>query len=112
MLKRGIEIWRAHPVLVAAAIGALFGAVNAVFLEVGGLWQGSSTGVLSLFLPAAHAPRAGQADATQTALLLLIEVAGNVVGFCLLFAVPVAVFVGIRRIFAERKRTASPEERP
>ena len=98
--------------LVAAAIGAIAGAANTVLLEVGGLWRGNSTGVLSLFLPAAHAPRAGQADAIQTALLLLIEVAGNVVGFCLLFAVPVAVFVGVRRVFAERKRAASPEERP
>ncbi|WP_348262069.1 hypothetical protein P8935_19975 [Telmatobacter sp. DSM 110680] len=112
MLKRKIEICRAHPVLVATAAGAMVGAANAILLEAGGLWHGNSTGVLSLFIPAAHAPRAGQSDAMQTALLLLIEFAGNVVGFSLLFAVPVAVFVGIRRVFASQKRTASPEERP
>ena len=107
-----MQICRAHPVLVAAAAGALVGAVNAILLEAGGLWHGNSTGVLSLFLPAAHGRGAGQTGATQTALLLLIEVAGNMVGFCLLFALPVAVLVGIRRVFARHKRAASPEERP
>jgi hypothetical protein len=112
MLKRGLQIWRAHPVLVAAAAGALSGAANAILLEAGGLWHGNSTGVLSLFFPATHGPRVGQTDAVQTALLLLIEFAGNVVGFSLLFAVPVAVYVGIRRVFTGQKRAASPEERP
>jgi hypothetical protein len=105
MLKRGIEIWRAHPLLVATAVGATVGAANAVLLEVGGLWHGNSTGVLSLFFPAVHGPRVGQTDAIQTALLLLIEFAGNVVGFSLLFALPVAVFVGIRRVFAGQKKS-------
>ena len=112
MLKKGIQICRAHPVLVAAAAGALVGAANAILLEAGGLWHGNSTGVLSLFLPATHGQGTGQTGATQTALLLLIEFAGNMVGFCLLFALPVAVFVGILRMFAGKQRTAPPEERP
>lgn len=112
MLKRGLQLWRVHPILVALAAGALAGAANGILLEAGGLWGGNATGVLSLLLPAAHGPRGAQADATQTALLLLIEFAGNVVGFALLFAVPVAVYVGIRRVFRGQKRAASPEERP
>ena len=112
MLKRGMRIWRVHPVLVAAAVGAIVGAVNAILIEVGGLWHGNSGGVLSLFFPAAHGPRQGQTDAIQTALLLLIEFAGNVLGFSLLFAAPVAVLAVFRRVFGGDKRAASPEERP
>jgi hypothetical protein len=112
MLKRAWQIWRAHPVLVAAGAGAVVGAANAILIEVGGIWLGKSTGVLPLLFPAAHGPRGGQTDAMQTALLLLIEFAGNLVGFSVLFAVPVAAFVGIRRLFAGQKRAASPEERP
>lgn len=112
MLKRGLQIWRAHPILVALAAGAVVGAANAILLEAGGLWHGNPTGVLSLFLPATHGPRVAQTDAMQTSLLLLIEFAGNMVGFSLLFGVPVLIFVGIRRVFAGKKRAASPEERP
>ncbi len=48
----------------------------------------------------------------QVTLLLLIEIAGNVLGFALVFAAPVALVVGIRRVFPGQKRAASPEERP
>ena len=112
MLKAGVRIWRSHPVLAAIAAGAICGAANAIFIEVGGFLHGNSRGVLPLLFPGVHAPRVGQNDATQTALLLLIEVAGNVLGFSLLFGVPVALIVGMRRVFAGHKRAASPEERP
>ena len=104
-----MRIWRTHPVLVAVTVGAIVGAVNAILIEVGGLWHANSGGVLSLFLPAAHGPRQGQTDAVQTALLLLIEFAGNVLGFSLLFAVPVGVLAVIRRVVGGDKRAASPE---
>ena len=111
MLKAGVLIWRSHPILVAGAIGAIFGGANAILIEIGGLLHRNATGVLPLFFPAGHTPQGGQTDAMQTAVLLLIEFAGNVLGFALLFATPVALFVAIRRIVAG-KRTASPEERP
>ena len=112
MLKAGMRIWRSHPVLIAAAFGAIFGAANVIFIEVGGLLHGGASGVLSLFFPAVRSARAVQTDAMQTALLLLIEVVGNVLGFSLLFAVPVALIAGFWRVFAGHKRAASPEERP
>jgi hypothetical protein len=112
MLKRGMQMWRSHPVLVAAVVGAIFGAVNALLLEAGGFLHRNSTGVLPLLLPAVHSPRVGVTDAMQTELLLLIEFGGNIVGFSLLFVVPVALFVRIRRVFAGQKRAAPPEERP
>ena len=107
-----MRIWRAHPILVSAAIGAMVGGGNAILIEAGGLWGGKSIGVLSLLFPSTHGPRVGQTDAMQTALLLLIEFAGNVLGFSLLFAVPAALFAGIWHVFAGQKRAASPEERP
>ena len=85
MLKRAWQIWRAHPVLVAAGAGALVGAANAILIEVGGIWLGKSTGVLPLLFPAARGLRGAQTDAMQTALLLLIEFAGNLVGFSVLY---------------------------
>ena len=42
-------------------------------------------------------------NALQTATLLLVEVIGNVVGFSILFSVPVAIAVGVRRMFKGRR---------
>lgn len=102
---------RSHPIWSAAGIGALFGAANAVFLEIGGLRHRAMTGVLPLLFPFS-AIGTGQMSAMQVTMLLLIEIAGNVLGFALVFAVPVALVFGIRRMFMGPKRTASPEERP
>jgi hypothetical protein len=104
MLKIGIRIWRSHPVLAAAVTGAIFGAANVVFLEIGGLRHRTMTGVLPfLFLSPVYGSLVSQMTALQVTLLLLIEVAGNVLGFALVFAAPVALVVGIRRLFRRRK---------
>ena len=109
MLKVGIRAGRRHPILVAAGAGAVFGAMYALVIEIGGFLHRNSSAVLPLLFPAAHGSRMGQMNAIQTGGLLLIEVAGNVVGFAVLFTFPVAVVVGVRRIFKGRriKRTAS-----
>lgn len=113
MLKTGMRIWRSHPIWSAAGLGAIFGAMNAVSLEIGGLRHRGMTGVLPFLFPsAASAVQIGQMSTLQVALLLLIEIAGNVLGFALVFATPVAVVVGIRRVVFGQKRAASPEERP
>ena len=99
-----MRIGRRHPILMAAGAGAIIGAVYAALIELGGLLNGNSSAVLPLMFPATHGSRMGQMNAFQTAGLLLIEVAGNVVGFAVLFSVPVAIVVGVRRIF-KGKRT-------
>jgi len=96
-------VWRRYPVLVAAGVGAVFGGMYAVLIEIGGFWHGNSSAVLPLLFPAAHGSRGGEMNAVQTASLLLIEVAGNMLGFAVLFLVPVAVAVGVRRIFKGRR---------
>jgi hypothetical protein len=71
------------------------------------------TGVLPLLFPiSASGVQVGQMSAMQVTLLLLIEIAGNVLGFALVFTVPVALFFGIRRVVMGPKKAASPEERP
>jgi hypothetical protein len=112
MLKAGMRIWRSHPIWSAAGIGAIVGGVNPVSLEIGGLRHRTTTGVLPFLFPSLNGSHSGQMSALQVALLLLIEVSGNVVGFALVFAAPVALVVGIRRVFADQKGAASPEERP
>jgi len=103
MLKTGINAWRRHPVLVAAGVGAVFGASYTVLVEIGGFLHRNSSAVLPLLLPAGHGSRAGQMNAVQTATLLLVEVIGNIVGFSILFSVPVAIAVGVRRMFKGRR---------
>jgi hypothetical protein len=103
MLKTEMRVWGRHPVLVAAGVGAVFGGVYAVLIEIGGFLHRNSSAVLPLMFPAGHGLRGGQMNAIQTAGLLLIEVAGNMVGFAVLFSVPVAVVVGVRRIFKGRR---------
>lgn len=104
---------RYHAILAAAGIGAIFGAANAVLLEIGGLRHHANTGVLPLLFPSsANAPHLAQMSTLQVTLLLLIEIAGNVLGFALVFAAPVALIVGVRALFPGQKKAASPEERP
>ena len=112
MLKNATRIWRSHPVLAAAGVGAILGAVDAIRLEIGGLSHRHATGVLSLLSPSpALNARIGQMPAAQVAVLLVIEVGGCVAGFVLLFATPVAVVVGIRRLFSSSKSEPLPESK-
>lgn len=113
MLKTAMRIGRSHPIWSAAGIGAIFGAVNAMSLEIGGLRHRAMTGVLPFLFPSsASGIQIGRMSAMQVTLLLLIEIAGNVLGFALVFAAPAALVVGIRRVFVGQKRAASPGERP
>lgn len=109
MLKRALRLWRSHPISVAAFIGALIGAVEAIAIELRGLMHRNSGGVVPLLWssPASHP---GQANALQIAFLLLVEVAANILVFAALFALPVALIVGTRRIL--RGKTESPPDRP
>ena len=108
MLRRALRAWRSHPTAVTALIGAIFGAANAVAIEIGGWMHGGSSGVLPLLWEPDAAHRSGP-DTIQTALLLLIEVAGNVLAFAFLFAIPVALIVGIRRILPRRSDISRDE---
>lgn len=101
---------RTHPVLFAAIIGAIVGLGNALAIEIPALLGKPSHGVLSLLGPASSL-HAG-AGALETAFLLLIEFAANILVWAALFAVLGWIFVGIRRIFRSTHQTEtknSPE---
>jgi hypothetical protein len=103
MPKAGMHVLRNHPILVAAGAGAILGAAYTALIEIGGLTNGNSSAVLPLLFPAAHGSSAGQMNAVQTAGLLLIEMSGNMLGFAALFSIPVAIAVGVRRLFKGRR---------
>jgi hypothetical protein len=105
MLRRCLRFCRSHPVIVAALIGAVLGTGNAIAIEIGALAHKNSAGVLPLFW-SSSASRAGQLNAAQTTTLLVIEFAGNMLSFAILFALPTALFVGVRRIFSGRSRSS------
>jgi hypothetical protein len=112
MLKNAMRTWRSHPILASAGLGAICGAVDALILEIGGLSHRHATGVLPLLSPSsASGARVGQMTAVQVAFLLVVEIAGSVAGFAVLFAAPVALVVGIRRIFGHSKGEPLPESK-
>ena len=111
MLRHALRLWRSHPIAVAALIGALFGAGDAIAIESGGLMHRNSGGVLPLLWPA-YGSHANPANALQIAFLLLIEVAANVLVFAALFALLVALVLGIRRILkGKNEPTTAPAGR-
>ena len=110
MLNRAISRLRSHPILSAGLIGAMAGCVNVIVIEVGALAGKNGRGVLPMMIPSSSGGfNTARTGALATALLLLVEVAGNVVGFALLFVVPVALIVGVRRLFERRKTGTVPD---
>ena len=107
MLNRALHLWRSHPISVAALVGALFGTVDAIAIELRGLMHRNSGGVVPLLWssPASHP---GQENALQIAFLLLIEVAANILVFAALFSLPFALVVGTRRLL--RGKNQSPHD--
>lgn len=83
--------------LFAALIGAIVGLGNALALEIPALLGKPSRGVLSLLGPASTLhPGSG---VLETAFLLLIEFAANILVWAAIFALLGWIFVGLRRIF-------------
>jgi hypothetical protein len=94
------SFWRPHPVLLAALIGAIIGFANALVVEAGGAIHKSHSAVVLMLWPTdTFAPELSQNGILRTALILFIEFAGDMLGYALLFAIPVALIVAIRRAF-------------
>jgi hypothetical protein len=98
-------MWRSHPVLFAALLGAAAGFANTLFIEFGGLYKKNTDALLLMIWPnAALGSGVNESTFFQAAFVLLIEVAANVFVYALLFAVPVAVIVAIRHALRSRKK--------
>ncbi len=95
--------WRSHPILTAAVSGGLVGLVYTLAIEIGGVFHKNSKAAILMLLPgSAIDTGVNQGTAVQSAFILFIEFAGNVLGYTLLFTVPVATVVAIRRVFRGR----------
>lgn len=96
---------RTYPIRSAAIVGAILGLINAVALEIDGILHGNQHGALIMLAPFY---RFGIIPTEQTALqaafILFIEFAANILADALLFAVPVAIVVGVLRIVRALRR--------
>lgn len=96
-----MPFWRAHPIRLAALLGAIFGFLDVVVLEVRGVLHGGHSGAVPLFIPAPGGARLGTGEA---AFVLLIELVANVLVWAVLFALPVAMIGLLVRGFRAIRR--------
>ena len=98
-----MRIWRSHPVLFAALLGALVGFGDTLAVEVPALLGRPSKGVLSMLEPASRLHPGG--GVPQTAFLLFIEIAANVLVHAGMFAILGGLYLLIRRAFRGASRS-------
>lgn len=100
-----MRLWRSHPVLFAALVGGIVGLGNVLAIEIPALLGKPSHGALSLLQPSRPAAVSG---ILQTAFILLIEVAANVLAYALIFALLGGLFLALRRTFRRSPRRSEP----
>ena len=96
------RLWRSHPILFAALLGAIVGCAITLVVELSGVFHHNSSAVIQMLAPSS-ALGITETGIMRTALIMSIEIAGNALGYAVLFAVPTAVIVAIRRAFKPRK---------
>lgn len=100
-----MPLWRAHPIRFAALLGAVFGFLDTLVVEINGVLHHHSRAVIApLFIPPPGAARLGPIEA---ALILLVELLANILVWALLFAAPVAIVVAIRRSIRALRRSSN-----
>jgi hypothetical protein len=95
------RIWRSHPILFGALIGAIIGCAITLVVELSGVFRHNSSAVIQMLSPG-YALGITQTGVMRTALIMFVEIAGNALGYALLFALPTALIVVIRRAFRSR----------
>ena len=96
-----MPFWRAHPIRLAALLGAIFGLLDTLVVEINGVIHHSSLAVIGPLLITEPGARFGF---LPTALILLVELAANILVWAILFALPVALIVALRRAFRALRR--------
>ncbi|HEY6488647.1 MAG: hypothetical protein WCC26_17785 [Terracidiphilus sp.] len=95
---------RAHPIRSAALLGALIGFLNALATEINAILHKSSSSVVYLLLPpSSYGRTASESSLAASAFILFIEIAASALSYALLLTIPVALYVGLRRLFLRRK---------
>jgi len=90
-----MALWRAHPIRFAALLGAIFGFLDTLIVEIDGVLHHNRSAVVPLFMPTPGGARLG---AMHTASILLIEVAVNILVWAFLFALFAAIVFGLYRL--------------
>ena len=99
-----MRTWRAHPVRLAALIGAITGFLVALSIEIGGAAGRNPNAVVRMLLPAADTGiMLSEGRLMQASLILVIEIVANVAVYALMFALPVAIVVLVRRVLGIRQ---------
>ena len=94
---------RAHPIRTAALLGAIFGLIQTLTIEIGGVLHHNSRAVLLLLAPfSSFGAAPTERTILQTSAILIIEFAANILVDALLFAAPVALIVLSLRVFQRR----------
>jgi ABC-type thiamin/hydroxymethylpyrimidine transport system permease subunit len=91
-----MPLWRAHPIRFAALLGAIFGLLDTLLVEISGVLHPHSQAavIAPLLIPHPGAARLGPIEA---ALIVLVTVLANIFVWAILFALPTAIVVGIYR---------------
>jgi hypothetical protein len=108
MWKMAIRMWRSHPVLLSAAIGASIGLFNAVILIITGPHTMLSTGLLLALWPTSILGFGYNGTSFMYSTFLgIVEVGGNAVLYGCVLASPVGFVVVIRRSFSKQEKPTS-----
>ncbi len=100
-----MRVWRNHPVLRTALVGAVIGLLNATFfLLTDALRPLSDRFLFYLFPTSILGFGFNDGSAVFSIFLAIVEVGGNALLYACTFATPVALFVAVRRQFG------TPEE--
>lgn len=95
---------RTHPIRSAALLGALIGLLNAIATEISAILHKSSASVVYLLLPpSSYGRTATESSLAFSVFILFIEIAASVLSYALLLTLPVALYVGLRRLLRRRR---------
>ena len=95
-----MRLWRNHPVLCTAAVGAFIGLINAAIVLLSDpLRPLSDRFLLYLFPTSILGFGFTDGNIAFSIILATVEVGGNLLLYACAFATPVAAFIAVRRQF-------------
>jgi hypothetical protein len=103
-----MRMWRSHPVLLTAVIGAVIGLFNAVVLMITGPYLMLSSGYLLVLWPTSILGFGFNGSSLMYSIFLgTIEIGGNALLYGCALSAPVGLVVAIRRYFGKPEKPIS-----
>ena len=113
-----MQLWRGHPIIFAALLGATFGLANAVILALAaGPFSVMSSHVLLLLWPTSILAFGFLDGGSRAfvAFLVFSEFGGNALFYAFVLATPLCLFMAVHQSFNAPERPMSilrPKDRP